>query len=154
MKEATARSSLFLVVVGITATITQGFLVRKLLKTTPEVKLLRAGLAIVACSLLAIPILGNFGIFPLFLLTGASLALGSGLYNPSMAGLVSLSSPSDKQGFGLAINQSAAALGRVIGPTTAGILFAANESSPFVAGGALTLVAIVVLGKGQLARNS
>ena len=142
MGHATKLTSVFLVVVGITATFVQGFLVRKLLKTIPELRLVRAGLAIVALSLVAIPFLGDVGVFPLFLVTGASLALGTGFFNPSMAGLVSLASPESKQGFGLAINQSAAALGRVIGPTIAGILFSQNESAPFFVGAALIAVAL------------
>jgi MFS family permease len=136
MEEATSKTSLFLVVVGITATFVQGFLVRKWLTKVHE------GVLIV--SLLTIPFFGMLGIFPLFLVTGAALALGSGLFNPSIAGLVSLASPPERQGFGLAVNQSAAALGRVIGPTVAGTLFAMNHNAPFFTGATLTLAALFV----------
>jgi MFS family permease len=135
---------LFLVVVGITATFVQGFLVRKWLTRVREGYLIQAGLLTIAGSLLCIPLLGTLGIFPIFLLTGATLALGSGLFNPSIAGLVSLASPPDRQGFGLAVNQSAAALGRVIGPTVAGALFSLNSSAPFFVGAALTLLALAL----------
>jgi MFS family permease len=144
LEEATSLTSLFLVVVGISATIAQGFLVRKWLKSTSEVVLFRYGLGVVTCAMLAIPALGLIGSFSLFLFTGAALALGSGMFNPSMLGLVSLASPEDKQGFGLAVNQSAAALGRILGPTSAGALFSLSPHAPFLVGAALAVVALLV----------
>jgi MFS family permease len=74
------------------------------------------------------------------------------MFNPSMAGLVSLSCPPDKQGIGLAINQSAFALGRIIGPLVAGALFACNRNIPFITGSALTLVALALASRVRAAR--
>ena len=144
MERATSLTSNFLVVVGITAILAQGLLVRKLLKTRPELQLVRAGLITVGASLALIPILGAFGNYPLFLLSGATLALGSGLFNPSMAGLVSLTAPGERQGFGLAVNQSAAALGRILGPTSAGWLFSRHAFLPFIVGVTLTGLAVLL----------
>jgi DHA1 family tetracycline resistance protein-like MFS transporter len=144
MQQATKLTSLFLVVVGVAATLVQGIFVRKWLKTTSEVTLFRLGLATIGLSLLSIPLLGWIGSFALFLVCGVSLALGSGMFNPSMAGLVSLASPADKQGFGLAVNQSAASLGRIIGPTTAGLLFSISENAPFFVGALLAALAIYI----------
>jgi MFS family permease len=95
-------------------------------------------------SLIAIPLFGWSGSFSLFLISGVTLALGSGMFNPSMAGLVSLASPESKQGFGLAVNQSAAALGRIIGPTSAGVLFSLHPNAPFLVGASLTMVALML----------
>jgi MFS transporter, DHA1 family, tetracycline resistance protein len=97
----------------------------------PKTTLIFWGLGTVACSLMLIPILGYVGSYPLFLLTGIGLAFGSGMYNPSMAGLVSISASEDRQGRSLALNQSAAALGRIIGPTIAGTLFTWNSALPY-----------------------
>ncbi len=144
LEEATSLTSLFLVVVGITATLVQGFLVRKWLRTKSEVVLFRSGLLVIMGSFIAIPILGWSGSFALFLISGATLALGSGMFNPSMAGLVSLASPDSKQGFGLSVNQSAAALGRIIGPTSAGALFTLNPNAPFLVGAALAMIALLI----------
>jgi DHA1 family tetracycline resistance protein-like MFS transporter len=152
MKEATKLTSIFLVVVGITAIFVQGFLVRRWLTSTPETALLRGGLVIIAITLALIPCLGWYGSYALFLVSGALLALGSGMFNPSMAGLVSLSCPPDKQGIGLAINQSAFALGRIIGPLVAGALFACNRNIPFITGSALTLVALALASRVRAAR--
>jgi DHA1 family tetracycline resistance protein-like MFS transporter len=153
LEEATSLTSLFLVVVGITATLVQGFLVRKWLRTHSEVSLFRGGLLVIAGSLIAIPLFGWSGSFSLFLISGATLALGSGMFNPSMAGLVSLASPESKQGFGLAVNQSAAALGRIIGPTSAGVLFSLHPNAPFLVGASLTMVALLLSRKVVDARK-
>lgn len=144
LEEATSLTSLFLVVVGITATLVQGFLVRKWLRMHSEVTLFRGGLIVIALSFVAIPLFGWISNFSLFLISGVILALGSGMFNPSMVGLVSLSSPDSKQGFGLAVNQSAAALGRIIGPTSAGVLFSLHPNAPFLTGAALAIVALLL----------
>jgi len=145
MKEATSLTATFLVIVGLSAIAVQGYFVRKWLKTRAEITLCRVGLLTIASSLLLIPILGSIGSFPLFLVTAVVLAFGSGMFNPSMAGLVSLACPEDKQGLGLALNQSSQALGRIVGPTAAGALFAAATPAPFLAGTLLTGVALLLL---------
>jgi len=144
MERATNLTGNFLVVVGLAAILSQGLLVRKLLKTTPELRLVNAGLLTVGGSLALIPILGAFGNYPLFLISGATLALGSGLFNPSMAGLISLTTPGERQGYGLAVNQSAAALGRILGPTSAGWLFSKSSSLPFIVGVVLVTAAVLL----------
>ena len=145
MREAVSLTTYFLVVVGITAIAVQGYFVRKWLKTRAEVTLCRAGLMMSALSLFLIPVLGTVGSYPLFLLAAVTLAFGSGMFNPSMAGLVSISSPDDKQGLGLALNQSSQALGRIIGPSAAGALFAVATPAPFIVGSVLTALSILIL---------
>ncbi|MEY4669804.1 MAG: hypothetical protein RL518_2503 [Pseudomonadota bacterium] len=152
MKEATSRTATFLVVVGLSAIVVQGYFVRKWLKKSAEITLCRIGLVTIAVSLVLIPILGYLGSFPLFLLTAVILAFGSGMFNPSMAGLVSLACPDDKQGLGLALNQSSQALGRIVGPTAAGALFAAATPAPFLAGTLLTAIALAILRPVQATR--
>lgn len=153
MRAATSLTSWFLVVVGVSAIVVQGYFVRKWLKTTSEVVLFRLGLATIALSLVLIPVLGWNGSYALFLIAGVLLALGSGLFNPSMAGLVSLVCPADKQGLGLALNQSGQALGRIVGPTIAGSLFTAGRPAPFLAGAVLAVVALLLSSNVRYARN-
>ena len=145
MQEAVSLTTYFLVVVGLTAIAVQGYFVRKWLTTNPESTLCKAGLIITATSLLLIPTLGSIGSFPLFLFSAVALAFGSGMFNPSMAGLVSISCPDDKQGLGLSLNQSSQALGRIVGPSAAGALFAVTSTAPFITGAILTLLAIALL---------
>lgn len=145
MHHATKLTSAFLVVVGITAIVAQGYFVRRWLRSRGEKPLILGGLGLVAMSLLLIPILGYVGNYPCFLLAGIGLAFGSGMYNPSMAGLVSIVSPNDRQGQSLAMNQSAAALGRIIGPTISGTFFTWNLNLPYGAGTLLLLVASLII---------
>jgi DHA1 family tetracycline resistance protein-like MFS transporter len=143
MNEGTTLTTRFLVVVGISAIFVQGYLVRRWLKNSSEVKIFKIGLCMLAVSLALIPVLGWLGNYTAFLSLGALLALGSGMFNPSIAGLVSQSCNEDRQGFGLAVNQSSAALGRIIGPTAAGALFQFTPSAPFLTGSALVLTALL-----------
>jgi len=140
---ASRLTSTYLVTVGLSAIFVQGFLVRRWLKTAPEIRIVRVGLATLIGSLILVPVLGAVGSFNLFLLSGATLALGSGLFNPSMAGLISKSCSEEDQGLGLALNQSAVALGRILGPTVAGALLAVNSAGPFLTGALLTTCALV-----------
>ena len=59
------------------------------------------------------------------------MATGSGLLNPSRSALLSRGAPAAYQGQALGISHSLAALGRIIGPAMAGILFEYNVSFPF-----------------------
>jgi DHA1 family tetracycline resistance protein-like MFS transporter len=152
IKLASRLTSTYLVTVGFTAIIVQGFLVRRWLKSSAELTIVRVGLTTLVLSLILLPILGAIGNFQLFLLSGATLALGSGLFNPTMAGLVSKTCSEENQGLGLAMNQSAAALGRIIGPTVAGALLATNVSAPFLTGAALTACALFVSFKVRVSR--
>jgi MFS family permease len=112
----------------------------------------RVGLATLIGSLILVPVLGALGSFNLFLISGATLALGSGLFNPSMAGLISKSCSEEDQGLGLALNQSAVALGRILGPTVAGALLAVSSAGPFLTGAFLTTCALVTALKLSVTR--
>jgi DHA1 family tetracycline resistance protein-like MFS transporter len=142
--QALKLTSNYLVVVGITGVFVQGFLVRKLLARTHESKVIPTSLGLLSISLLSIPLLGLTGSFPLFLLSGVLLALGSGLYNPSAISLVSKLSPESSQGLALAINQSGSSLGRIVGPFCAGWLFATHYGLPFATGSFLILIGLGV----------
>ena len=148
---ASKLTSTYLVVVGITAVFVQGFLVRRLLTRTTEGKIIPVSLGILAVSLISIPALGITGSFTAFLFSGALLALGSGLFNPSALSLVSKLAPSSSQGLALAINQSGTSLGRIVGPFCAGWLFTTNFALPFATGSTLIIVATLVflLGVGR-----
>jgi fucose permease len=145
LKAASRLNSIFLVVVGITAVLVQGFLVRRLLKSYAEKVMIRIGLAALSASFVLIPVLGISKIFPLFLVSASTLALGIGLFNPAMTGLIARSSEEGKSGLTLALNQSAAALGRITGPTFAGALFAASAPLPFALAALMSGLALAVV---------
>jgi MFS family permease len=123
---------------GFCAIITQGLIVRKLLLTQPETRVLGGGLIVSAFGLLCL----GFAPTPLWLYAGVGLlALGSGLVNPSTTGLISLYAGADEQGRVLGIFRSLGALSRAITPITAGIVFWTLGASAVFVGGAIMAAA-------------
>ena len=117
----TARQNgMLLAFLGVCAIVTQGYIVRVLLKRHSEIHILGGGLAVSAAGLICIgyapqPVLLYFGL--------ALLALGSGLVNPSTTGLISLYSSQVEQGRALGIFRSLGSLSRAITPVLAGAVF-------------------------------
>ena len=139
----TARENGYLLAyLGLCAIVTQGFLVRRLLKVADEVRVLTAGLAFTAVGLLAIAYAGQ----PWMLYLGlALLAVGSGFVNPATTGLISLYAGAEEQGRVLGIFRSLGALSRAFTPVLAGVVFwRFGSASVFLAGAAAALVALAL----------
>lgn len=135
-----ARENGFLLgFMGFCAIVTQGYIVRRLLRRMDEVRVLTSGLLISVGGFFAI----GYAPQPGVLYAGvALLALGSGLVNPSSTGLISLYAGEDEQGRVLGIFRSLSALARAFTPVLAGIVFwRFGSASVFVAGAVLTLLA-------------
>lgn len=117
----TARQNgLLMGFLGLCSIVTQGFIVRRLLRSTPETRVLGSGLVISTAGLLMI----GFAPTSLWLYAGVGLlALGSGLVNPSTTGLISLYAGADEQGRVIGIFRSLGSLSRAVTPITAGIIF-------------------------------
>ena len=82
---------------------------------------------------------------PLIAVSGALMTLGYGLGQPSLTALISRASPTDSQGAILGVTHSVQSLVRVLGPITAGALFAAyGRDMPFLVGAAILAVAFAV----------
>jgi MFS family permease len=138
----TARQNgLLMGFLGVCSIITQGVIVRKLLRTVPETRVLAGGLVASAMGLLMI----GFAPAPVWLYAGVGLlALGSGLVNPSTTGLISLYAGANEQGRVLGIFRSLGSLSRAITPITAGVLFwTLGATSVFVGAAALAVGAWV-----------
>ncbi|MGC4072690.1 MAG: MFS transporter [Nibricoccus sp.] len=120
----TARENgLLMGFLGICSIITQGMIVRKLLKRLPETRVLSSGLVFSTLGFVAI----GFAPVPAVLYLGvALLALGGGLVNPSTTGLISLYASAAEQGRVLGIFRSLGSLSRAITPLAAGILYWTN----------------------------
>ncbi len=138
-KTAARLTATALIIVGVTATIVQGGLIGRLVKKFGEWKLLRFGLLMITVSMAAIPIVGGWGDFSLFVAILPFMALGTGTLNPSISSLLSRSVSADEQGGTLGLGQGIAALGRVGGPAVAGLLFELNHNVPFYVSSALLL---------------
>jgi MFS family permease len=139
----TARENGFLLgFLGLCAIITQGYIVRKLLKVADEVRVLGAGLAFTVVGLFVIAYAPQHHAWVLYVGV-ALLALGSGLVNPSTTGLISLYAAPEEQGRVLGIFRSLSALARAFTPMLAGLVFwRFGSASVFVAGAILTLAAL------------
>jgi MFS family permease len=137
----TARQNGWLLAfLGVCAVVTQGYIVRVLLKRHSETRILGAGLFVSAVGLLCIGCAPR----PVWLYVGlAALALGSGLVNPSSTGLISLYCNPAEQGRALGVFRSLGSLSRAITPVLAGTGFWIFGSvSVFVAGAAFALAAL------------
>jgi DHA1 family tetracycline resistance protein-like MFS transporter len=101
--------------IGVLVVIVQGGMIGRLTRAYGEKKLLVTGLLLQTVALAALP----FAVTQLGLvLATAPLAIGSGLSQPSLASLLSRFAPPDDQGGTLGIGESAAAVGRVVGPVS------------------------------------
>ncbi|MFT3781589.1 MAG: MFS transporter [Nibricoccus sp.] len=109
---------------GVCSIITQGFIVRRLVKHTKETRILSSGLIFSTAGFLCV----GFAPTPLVLYLGvALLALGGGLVNPSTTGLISLYSEPSEQGKVLGIFRSLGSLARAVTPIVAGTIYWSNH---------------------------
>lgn len=116
------QTGVVLAFIGIVAAAAQGGLVRPLAKRFDESTLIRGGtfLQAVAFALFtAAPSLGRWMLY----VAGATLAIGNGLTQPSVAAYVSKRADPREQGSTLGTNQSASALARMMGPAFGGFLY-------------------------------
>jgi MFS family permease len=109
--------------IGITAAFVQGGVVRPLAKRFEEARLMALGTATQAvafagfvASAAAVSRAGLYG-------SGALLALGNGLTQPTTSAFISRRAPPDGQGGALGANQSMASLARTLGPGVGGWLY-------------------------------
>ncbi len=137
----TARENgLLLGFLGLCAIITQGYIVRRLLRVIDEIRVLASGLAVSVGGFLVV----GLAMDPWMLYVGlALLAFGSGLVNPSSTGLISLYAGTEEQGRVLGVFRSLSALARAFTPLLAGILFwRYGSTSVFVFAAILSAVAL------------
>lgn len=139
------QNTKLLTFLGICSIVTQGYIIRKLLKAVPEVTVLSSGLILSTVGLAVIAWAGQ----PWLLYVGlAFLATGSGLVNPSTSGLISLYSNPAQQGRVLGVFRSLGSLSRAITPLLAGVVFwAAGATAVFAA------AAVIAIGAWVLARR-
>lgn len=140
----TRETGYILGVVGLVLIAVQGLLMRRLAPVASERTLVRAGALVEAAGFLAVAmspaVLG--GSVPVLVAGMATIALGSGLVNPSLSALVSRLGPADGQGSLLGVLQSAGALARVFGPAAGGLLYqSVSPRAPYAAAAAGMLVA-------------
>jgi MFS family permease len=137
-----AQNGIMLGFLGVCSIITQGFIVRMLLKRADEIRVLAGGLVSTCIGLVAV----GLSVHPWMMYAGLGfVAMGSGLVNPSTTGLISLYAKEDEQGRVLGIFRSLGSLSRAFTPVLAGaVFFLLGSRSVFVGAAALTIVALAL----------
>jgi DHA1 family tetracycline resistance protein-like MFS transporter len=135
------ETSALLVTIGVVIAVVQGAMVGRLVTRFGERRLMVAGIVLMALGLLAIPAAPLVG-----LLTAACalMAVGSGIHQPSLLGLLSQLSGSAEQGEALGLSRSMQAFARTFGPLWGGWTFKTlGVSWPFwTAGGVMALAGV------------
>lgn len=139
---ALRAASMAFAYIGVVMVFTQGYLIRKLMPKFGERKVLVVGLTLACVGLCTTGL--TVGIYSLAL-SQTFLALGVGMVNPSTLGSISLLVPVDEQGEAMGVNQSFAALARILGPALGGFYYGhLGHRSPFLIAGSLMAVAVVI----------
>lgn len=140
-------TGLVLAFIGVIAALVQGGLIRPLSKRFAEAPIIRVGTAIQALAFVGIAASTSYG-KPLLYASGALLALGNGMTQPSVGAFVSKRADPHAQGATLGTNQSAASLARMFGPGLGGWLYGTFGSrSPYIVGAiGFTLATLVAFG--------
>lgn len=122
-----AETSVLLVMIGVVIAVVQGGLLGRLVERFGERGLVRTGIALMALGLLGVPLSAplRVGVGALGLLGLASilLAVGNGVCNPSLLGLISRLTEAERQGQTLGVTRSLGALARTAGPLWGGWVF-------------------------------
>ena len=134
--------------VGVISVIVQGAMIGRLIKNFTEKGIALTGVALLACSIFALPLVQTV---TALLLVGAGIAVGNSFINPTMNGLVSRSVNKYWQGRVLGLMQACASLGRFFGPLIGGWFLAFNPrrtldfgKAPFWISSALLMVSFVL----------
>lgn len=132
--------------IGLIIVFTQGFLIRKLLPKYGEKKLLISGVILAGVGLLAIPL--SQGPWTMALCQ-TFFAIGTGLYNPSLTGSLSLLAGKEEQGEILGVFQSMSSMGRILGPALGGVVYdQIGHSAPYIFAGLIMLFSVVLAKHG------
>jgi MFS transporter, DHA1 family, tetracycline resistance protein len=114
--------------IGIIAVVVQGFLIKPLTNRFAEEKLFMVGNILMVIGLGLIPLAQNMFTLALFL---GLMALGKSLNTPTITSLISKEADEDNVGAVMGASQGLSGLGRMIGPTWGGALFAVYFGLPF-----------------------
>jgi DHA1 family tetracycline resistance protein-like MFS transporter len=133
--------------IGVVLVIMQAGLVRPLTRRFGSERLIAAGALITASG--AALLVGTFAPWHILVPT-AIIAAGTALYSPSLSAVISISAPPERQGEFLGVSQSAGAIGRIAGPSLAGVIYEhAGHIWPFVTCAILLALASGVVAFGR-----
>jgi multidrug resistance protein len=141
-----SQISFIFVMVGLIGAGIQGGGIGRLAKLFGDVNLAITGFAVMAVSMMVMPLANSV---PVFLLFTAGLAVGNSLSQPTVNAIASKGASAALQGRVLGVLQSAGSLGRVFGPVLAGFLLSGDHArpsnqygnTPFLVGGVIIAIA-------------
>jgi DHA1 family tetracycline resistance protein-like MFS transporter len=132
----------FFTFIGVVLVITQGGLVGRVVRRLGEPVTVALGTALLVAGFAIVPVATTL---THVLVSGALIALGFGLGQPSVNAVISTNAPEDRQGEILGASQSAQSLARIVGPIFAGILFAGyGRHTPYIVATILLIVAFLL----------
>jgi MFS family permease len=133
--------------VGFVLTISQGFLVRRLLPRLGEYRMGMSGTLLMGVGLLLTAVVADTDKFsPLFFYCVLPISVvGFSALSPSLQALLSLRTSETAQGGILGLGQSVSALARILGPWIGIALFQRAAASPYWCGAGLMGLALVLL---------
>ena len=138
---------------GLMFALAQGFLVRRLARRVPDETLAQVGalLIFVGMSLG----MGAHWLRSFWMLMAVMpvAVCGFAMTTPTLQSMVSKRAPADRQGAALGVNQSASALGRVIGMAMGPVLLGVHFSLPYLSTAALMVLVIAAL-RWKVAKTS
>lgn len=143
-----AQNGYLFAFVGILGAFLQGLAIGRLTRRFGEIRVLSAGLMLIALGLAGIGVATGV---PVVVAAAGFLSIGFGMANPSLTSLVSRSAGAAEQGMVLGVYQSASSLARVVGPALAGVAFGGlGKSAPFLLGAAILVP--VAIGAARMTR--
>ena len=114
------EAGLLLALMGVVMVIIQGGLIGRLTKRYGERVLISTGLFLMGIGLVGAGYTYQIVMFAVMIVV---VGIGHAFINPSLSSLVSKAAPKDEVGTTMGVYQSASALGRIVGPPFAGILY-------------------------------
>jgi MFS family permease len=148
------QSFLIFAYVGFVLMLTQGFLYRRLARRLTEPTFIAIGIVLMGLGVLSLggvslesESLGEGLLLAWLLVSLAVAVIGFAFLTPSAQALISRRTDADRQGEVLGVNQSAAALARILGPLVGLTLYkmTATHLLPYLFGAALLLVMLPLL---------
>ncbi len=130
-------------VVGLVMVFTQGFLVRRLMPLWGERRLLVVGMVLMGIAFYMISLSHTVSFLAVAMVF---VAIGNGFSRPALLGIVSVAARDNEQGKIMGASQSAASLGRILGPILGGWLYTQyGMESPFLAASLVTAVGFIAI---------
>jgi MFS family permease len=143
--------------VGFVLLLTQGFLYRRLVKKLHEVKLMSLGVGFMflgLAGLAAVAMATESSLRPTAFFVSLALGvIGFAFLTPSAQALISRRSDPNRQGEVLGVNQSFAALARILGPVTGVVLFKVEGTEHVLPYVTSTVLLLVVMGLSTKVRR-